>query len=247
MTEEIEVVLKELLYDDRVYEYSKYESCLVKEIEERESFVLSLVLDKCLYYGISPIFIYLLDDKLDDDSLNLLFEISLMYKKKYLTEDEFLDFFDFLCSKKKSISEICKMVLEKLKFVFTSKSMKKNALFVYEELLFKFSATPMLDSCSLLTKKPLSVKIQPSTLVPCDYNISKTTLRLCLNRLKINKSRMTIFSTLTRLMLLYDSDLEVKEVIECLDYNSLSIDDFYNVVDSILFKLDSELELSAHY
>lgn len=247
LTEEVEVVLKELLYDDRVYDYSKYESYLVKEIENRDSFTLSLTLDKCLYYGISPIFIYLLNDSLDDDSLDLMFEISLIYKNKYLTEDEFLDFFDLICSKKKSLSEISKMVLAKLKFIFTSKSIKKNALFVYEEHLLKFIPTPMLDSCSLLTKEPLSVKIRPSTLVPCDYSISKTTLKLCLNKLKSVKSRMTVFSTLNRLIELYDSDLEVKEVIECLDYNSLSIEDFYNIVDNILIRLDSELELSAHY
>lgn len=247
MTKEIEVVLKELLYDDLVYDYSNYGKYLIEEINEKDSLVLSLTLDKCLHYGISPIFMYLLDSILDEDKLELLYEVTLLYKINCLTEDEFLDFFDQMCRYKKSNDELSKTVLTKLKFIFTSKSIKKNALFAYEEFLLKLNVLPMLDSCSLLRKEKRSVSILPSTLVKSDFNISRNTLRLCLNSLKRVESEELIFSSLSKIVMLYNSDLEVKEVISSLDYNSLSLSQLYELIDNILFKLDSVLELSTHY
>lgn len=247
MTGEMEVVLKELLYNDLVYSYSDYGKYLIEEINEKDSLVLGLTLDKCLYYGISPIFMYLLDNILSEDELEFLYEITLLYRINCLTENDFLDLLDQMCRYKKSINELSKAVLTKLKFVFTNKSIRKNALFAYNEFLLKLNVLPMLDSCSLLRKEKSSVSILPSTLVKSDFNISRNTLKLYLSRLRNIQSEELIFSALTKIVLLYDSDLEVKEVISSLDCNSLSLVQLHELIDNILFKLDSVLALSTHY
>lgn len=230
MSEEVEIILKELLYGDITYDFEVYESNLIEDIGALKSFALSLLLDKCLYYDISPIFIYLLLPKLTEKSLGLIFEISLLYRNELLTEDEFLEFFDLICSEKKSVSEICKLILGKLKIVFTAKSRKKNALFLYNELLFSFSVLPILDSGSCLTKDPSSLKIKPSTLFPYCYKISLETVKLCLNGLKSSSSRMIIFSALIKINNLYNGEEKIKEVISSLDFDSMTLDDLKNVI-----------------
>ena len=241
MTEEVEIVLRAILYDDITYEYDLYKENLLNDIIELESFTLSFMLDKCLFYKISPIFIYLLSPKLKPKSLEMIFEIAILFKYKLITKEDFISYFDLIYSGKKSLSEVCKMILQGLKFVFTPKSMKKNALFAYKEFLYKFNPLPMLDSGSLLTKEPQSLKIQPSTLIAYDYNITFITAKLCLNALKNSSSRMVIFSTLNKILFLYNCDIKVKNMVSELDYNSLTLDDFYKLLDDVLLELDKDL------
>lgn len=243
MSEEIEIILKELLYGDITYDFEVYKNDLTEDIRALKSFALSLLVDKCLYYDVSPIFIYLLLPKLTEKSLGLIFEIALLYKHRLLTDDEFLEFFDLICSEKKSVSEICKMILGKLKIIFTAKSRKKNALFLYNELLFSFSVLPILDSGSCLTKDPSSLKIKPSTLFPYCYKISLETVKLCLNSLKNSSSRMIIFSTLNKINNLYDSEEKIKEVVSSIDFNSVTLDDLKNVIVEIEGYLNRNLLL----
>lgn len=243
MIEEIEIILRELLHGDVTYDYDIYKDHLIKDLVELDSFTLSFTLDKCLFYGISPIFIYLLLPKLKEKNIEMIFELSLLLKYKIITEAKFIEYFDLVCSQKKSLSEICKLVLQDLKFVFTSKSLKKNSLFAYREFVYKLRPLPLLDSGSLLTKEPSSIKIQPSNLVPYDYSISLVTVKLCLNALKSSSSRMVIFSTLNKVLFLYDSEIKIKDMVKSLDYNLLTLNDFYSILDDIMNELSQELVL----
>lgn len=233
MSEEIEIILKELLYGDITYDFEVYENDLKKDINALGSFCLSYLLDKCIYYNISPIFIYLLLPKLSEKSLELIFEVTLLYKNHLLNDEEFLGYFDLICSEKKSVSEICKMLLSKLKIDITGKSKKKNALFLYNELLFGFNSLPILDSGSCLTKDPSSLKIRPGTLFPYCHKISLETVKLCLNGLKNSSSRIIIFSSLTKIGKLYNSEEKIKEVISSMKFSEMSLEDFKEKIDEI--------------
>lgn len=233
MSEEIEIILKELLYGDITYDFEVYKNDLMEDINALESFTLSYLLDKCIYYEISPIFIYLLLPKLSDKSLELIFEITLLRKNDLLSADDFLECFDLICSEKKSLSEICKMVLLKLKIILTPKSQKKNALFLYSELLFGFNSLPILDSGSCLTKDSSSLKIRPSTLFPYCYKISLETVKLCLNSLKNSSSRMIIFSTLIKIGNLYNSEEKIKEVISSIDFKTIKLSELRDKIVEI--------------
>lgn len=247
MSEEIEVILREILFNDITYDYDVYKDALISDIKESDSFMLSFLLDKCLYYGVSPIFMYLLSSKLKEKDLELIFEIVILYKNNLITDDQFVEYFDYICSFKKSLSEVCKIVLQDLKFVFTRKSMKKNALFASKEFLFKFRPLPLLDSGSLLTKEPSSIKIQPSTLVRSEYDISQLTVKLCLSELKNSSSRIIIYSTLNRILKLYNSEIKIKEIINSLDYNVLTLNDFYEIIDTLLSELESKVILEGSF
>lgn len=242
MNQEIEIVLRELLFNDVEYDFELYKDDLMRELESLDSFTLNFTLDKCLYFDISPIFIYLFLPKLKEKSIALIFEIALLYKSNLITEEDFLSYFDLIYSEKKSLSEIAKIILQKLKFVFTPKSQKKNALFAYKEFLYKFKPLPILDSCSLLTKEPSSIKIQPSSLISYNYSISLNTVKLCLNTLKNSSSRMVIFSTLNKLLFLYNSEIKVKEMVTSLDYNSLTLSDFYSLLNELMSELDDSVK-----
>ena len=241
MTEEIEIILRELMYDDLTYSYDTYKENLINDIKELNSFALSFLLDKCLYFGVSPIFIYLLIPKLKEKEMSLIFELTLLLKSNLITNEKFIEYFDLICSGKKSLSEICKMVLGELKVVFTPKSFKKNALFAYNDFLYRFSVLPILDSGSMLTKEPHSLKFMPSTLFPTDYKISLETTKMCLNGLKDCNSKRFIFSTLNKLFNLYYCDDKLKNEVESLDFNSLTIKDFHSILGDMVNSLDKDL------
>ena len=242
MSEEVEIVLRGLLHDDVEYEFDLYKEDLLRDLVERDSFTLSFVLDRCLYFNISPIFIYILLPKLDEKSLELIFEITLMYKSNLITDEDLINYFDLIYGNKKSLSEIIKIILQKLKFIFTPKSLKKNALFAYREFIYKLRPLPILDSGSLLTKEPTSIKIQPSSLVSYDYKISLMTVKLCLNTLKNSSSRMVIFSTLNKILFLYNSEIKIKDKVSSIDYNSMTLNDFYSLLDELIDDLNNSEE-----
>lgn len=243
MSEEIEIILRELLYGDTVYKFEVYKNDLIEDIKALNSFTLSWLLDRCLFYEISPLFMYLLISKMSDKNLEMIFELTMLYRNKLISMDDFLEIFDYILREKKTVSEISKITLSKLRIVLTNKAKKKNSLFIYDVLLLEFNSLPILDSGFCLTKSPSSLKIRPSTLFPYCHSISLQTVKFCLNNLKSYTSPIIIFSTLLKINNLYVFEENIRNKISSINFSSVNLEELHDLVDEINSCLDGELYL----
>lgn len=212
--EETMCILLEDLMGNSQYSIDMYLDNLTSILNERKSLYLSIAYENCVHFGISPLFIYLLESELNEVRVLLLYEIIHLNKYNLLTDEQFkLHLIDVL-NEEKSESRIAKEVLENIGFIFTDKSYKKNSLFRVYEGLYELSPFPILDSASCLSKLPTSKKYKPSDIVAGRINrIHYHSILSIVSKLSKSSSSYVILSTLRRYFVFYKGTFELSSVI----------------------------------
>lgn len=196
------------------YDYVKYIPAIERVVIEDKSLITAIAYENCVCFSISPIYIYLLHNVVDDISLLLIYECCHLFTLGLIIESDLKEILINILNKEIDINDLTKSIANRLGFVFAKKSLKKNSLFKLCDNLYKLSPFPILDSTTSLSKEPCSKNYLISDLCNSKINnIKKCTLICLVLKLKSSKSSEVILGTLRRFFVLCESDLDIARVL----------------------------------